>query len=317
MLLARFAAILALAFPLAAPAQAPLRMIVAVGPGGTSDLVARVLADRLGQSLTRTVVVENRPGATGRIAVDALRNAAHPADTVLVAPIAVPVIVPLAYRNPGYAASDLVPVAQLATFDYALAVGATSAFRTFADFAAWAKVPSNGASFGAAGAGSVPHFVGAHLAREARLAMGFVPYASIAKLEADLVGGHVASAVSATSDFVALHRAGRVRILATSGRARSPLLPDVPTLRELGMPALDTEGWTALFANPRMPASEIAALSAAVRAAWADAGLRAKLREAGLEPTGTTPQRLAEIIAADIAYWQPVVRASGFAADAP
>lgn len=317
MRIARFAAVLALVFPLIAQAQAPLRIIVPVAAGSTSDQVARVLADRLEASLKRPVLVENRPGATGRIAVDALRSAPSPADTVLVAPLATPVIVPLAFAKPGYTASDLAPVSQLATFDYALAVSVRREFRTFAEFAAWARVPGNFASFGAAGAGSVPHFLGTHLAREARLPLTFVPFANLGQLEADLVGGHIASAISATSDVLALHRAGRVRILATSGRTRSPFLPDVPTFRELGMPALDTVGWTAMFANVRMPAAEIETLSAAVRAALADAEVRAKLRDAGLDVTGTTPQALAAIISAGIAYWQPIIRASGFSGDTP
>lgn len=315
--IARFAVVLALVFPLIALAQAPLRIIVPVAAGSTSDLVARLLGDRLATSLKRPVLVENRPGATGRIAVDALRNAPAPADTVLVAPLAAPVIVPLAFAKPGYAASDLVPVSQLATFDYALAVSARREFRTFAEFAAWARVPGNLASFGATGAGSVPHFIGAHLAREARLPLTFVPFASLSQVEADLVGGHIASAVTATSDVIALHRGGRVRILATSGRVRSPLLPDVPTFRELGMPDLDAVGWTAMFASVRMPAAEVEALSAAVRAVLADAEVRVRLHAAGLDATGTTPRALAAIIVADIAYWQPIIRASGFSGDAP
>lgn len=300
-----------------APAvRAPLRIIVAVAPGGTSDLVARLLAERIGPALGRTVVVENRPGATGRIAVDSLRAAA-PDDALLVAPIAVLVTVPLTDPELSYGPRDLAPVSQIGTFDYALAVSASGDLRTFGDFVAWARAHPSRNNFAAAGAASIPHFAGLFVAREVGFETSFVPYVSIGKLEADLAGGHLASAMGATSDLLPLHRAGRIRILATTGRTRSPHLPEVPTLRELGYRSLEITGWNAMFANPRMPASQVETISRAVADTLRDPLVRQRLHDAGFAATGTTPAELAAIIAHDIRFWTPVIRDSGFAPDKP
>lgn len=292
----------------------PLRIVVPVGPGGSSDVVARLLAERMAPALGRTIVVENRPGGTGRIAVEALRAAA-PADLVLVAPIAIVVTAPIAFPKLPYQPQDLAPVAQLTTFDYAVAVGVQNSARTFADYVAWARANPGANNFAGVGNGSIPHFAGLIIARDAGIRTSFVPYADIGKLESDLAGGHLASAVAATSDLLALHRSGRVRLLATTGRTRS--VPDVPTLRELGYTALDITGWNAMFASPRLPATDLDALSRAANEALRDPAVLAKMRGAGLVPTGSTPAELAAIIARDTAFWTPVIRASGFVPEAP
>ena len=313
---ASFASIAALvsSFALAAAcyAQPPLRVIVGVAPGGSSDTAARLVGDRMSAAHKRAVVIENRPGASGRIALDALR-AAPPADTLLAVPIVVPVIAPIVYGD--YDVSDIVPVARLTTFDYAFVVGAGREWRTFAEFAAWARSPGNVAPFGTGGAGSLAHFVGVVVSQAADYRAELVPYVSIAKLETDLVGGHLVSAVSATSDFTALHRAGRIRILATTGAVRS--LPDVPTFRELGYPGVEIYGWNALFANGRMPKADVDVLSAQARAALDDPAVREKLISAGMTPAPSTPEELAAVIAAERARWAPVIRASGFAGGGP
>lgn len=296
------------------PAVPPLRIVVPVGPGGSSDGVARLLAERMAPLLRRPIVVENRPGGTGRLAVEALRAAA-PADALLVAPIALVVTAPLAFAKWPWQPQDLAPVAQLSTFDYAFVVGAQSRHRTFTDFAAWARAQPTASHFAGVGNGSVPHFAGLLIARDAGFATSFVSYADIGRLEADLAGGHVASAVAATSDVLALHRSGRLRVLATTGRVRS--VPGVPTLRELGYPALEIAGWNALFAHPRLPAADVEALARAANEALRDPAVLARMRDAGLVPTGSTPTELGAIIARDIALWTPVIRASGFVADAP
>jgi len=297
-------------------AKAPLRIVVPVAPGGTSDLVARLLAERIGPALGRAVIVENRAGATGRIAVDALR-AAPAADILLVAPVAVPVTAPIANPQLSYGPRDLAPVAQIGTFDYAFAVGAASEARTFGDFVAWARANRGRGNFAATGTASIPHLAGLLIAREAGFETSHVAYTDIGKLEADLAGGHVASAMGATSDLLPLHRAGRIRILATTGRTRAPALGDVPTLRELGYRSLEITGWNAVFANPRLPAAQVEAISRAVADALRDPAVQQKMRDAGVVPTGTTPRELAAIIAHDIDFWTPVIRDSGLIRDGP
>ena len=294
------------------PASDPtLRLVVPVAPGGSSDRVARLLAERLPSLMGRTVVVDNRAGANGRIAVDAFRALA-PNAAALVAPIAVPVTTPIAFPSQPWGPRDFAPVAQLTTFDYALATSAAHGARTLADFVAWARARPEGATFAASGTGTVPHFAGLLIARDAGYAATVVPYGDIGKLEADLAGGHVASAVAATSDLLALHRAGRVRILATTGRARTDTLPDVPTFVELGYPGLQFAGWNALFASPRLTPADVESLSRMANEILRDPGVQRRLRDAGLSPAGGTPRELAAVIERDIARWTPVIHGSGF-----
>jgi tripartite-type tricarboxylate transporter receptor subunit TctC len=153
------------------------------------------------------------------------------------------------------------------------------------------------------------------LGREAGLALVQVPYKGVGSLEAELMSGQIAAGISAVPDFVPLHRAGKLRILATSGAKRSPLLPAVPTFREQGYRSLEAAGWHGLYAPAGTPQAVIDELSRTVAAALQIAELRDRFSALGLEPTGTTPQVLAAIMAADTARWAPIIKASGVTAD--
>jgi tripartite-type tricarboxylate transporter receptor subunit TctC len=314
------AAALGVLAPAAVQAQARtrpvLRMIVPLPAGSTSDFVARTLAERLREGGGAPVVIDNRPGASGRIAVDALKSAPPDGATVLLAPIAVPVVGPLVFRNQTYdPAKDLAPVAQVSTYEFALAVAAGHPARSAPELLAWARAHPARASIGNPGAGSLPHFLGFMLARAAGVELVQVAYKSVGVLEAELMSGELASGVSALSDFVALHRAGKLRVLATSGEKRAAPLPEVATFREQGYPALVVVGWHAVFAPAGTPTPAIEELAAAIQAALRAPELRARFTALGLEPTGTSPQALAAIIAEDTARWRPIVDAAGFRAD--
>jgi len=294
-------------------AQQPLRMLVPVPAGGTSDLVARLIADRLREDLGRPVVVENKPGATGRVAIAAFKNAAPDGTTLLFAPIALPVIGPLVFKAPGYEpAKDWAPVGQVARYEFAFAVAADHPARTVPEFVAWAKVNLARASVGNPGAGSLPHFLGAMIGRVAAIELVHVAYKGVAPLEAELMSGQIAAGISASSDLIPLHRAAKLRILATSGAERSPLLPAVPTFREQGYPSIEAVGWHGVYAPTGTPQVLIDRLSSAIVAALQTPELREKFTALGLEPTGTSPQALAAIMAADTARWAPIIKASGF-----
>jgi tripartite-type tricarboxylate transporter receptor subunit TctC len=301
----------------AARAQAgpkhPLRIIVALPPGSTSDVVARLIGERLADGGGPPVVVENRAGASGRIAVEALKSAAADGSTLLFAPIAVPVIVPLVFKDAGFdPAKDFAPIAQVATFEYALAVAAGHPARDLAGFVAWARANPKQANFGTAGAGSVPHFLGVTLGRAAGIELVHVAYRGAVAVDADLMGGQIAAGVSALSDFVGHHRAGKLRILATAGAKRSPLLSEVPTFRELGYPAVEATGWQGVFAPARTPQPVIDRLSEAIATALRAPAVRETLLGLGVQPTGTTPDRLAAIMAADAERWRKLVQSTGF-----
>jgi tripartite-type tricarboxylate transporter receptor subunit TctC len=297
-------------------AKQPIRIIVPIPTGGQSDVVARLVADALRERLGDPVVVENRVGGSGRIAVDALKSAAPDGATLLVAPIAVPVILPLVRKEPGYdPIKDFAPVAQITRFGYAFAVAADHPARTVPEFIAWAKANATRATFGSPGAGSLPHFLGVALGQSAGIELVHVAYRGAAPLEVDLMSGQIAAGISAVADLVPLHRAGKLRILATSGAERSPLLPAVPTFRQQGYAAVDASGWHGVYAPAGTPQRVIDQLSAAIVASVRTPELKEKLAALGLEPTGTTPEALAAIMAADTARWREVIKASGFRAE--
>jgi tripartite-type tricarboxylate transporter receptor subunit TctC len=305
------------AAPAAAHAQPrPVRIIVPLPAGSTSDAVARLVGESVKDRLGRPVVIENRPGATGRIAVDVFRAAAPDGGTLLLAPIAVPVINPLIFKDLRYdPARDFAPVAQVSTYEFALAVAASHPARTLGEFIAWARANPARATFGTPAAGSLAHFLGAALARAAAIELVHVAYKGAGAAEADLVAGEIAAGISASSDFLGWHRAGKLRILATSGAQRARILPDVPTFRELGYPSADLTGWQAIYAPAGTPPAVIEQLSTVIIAALRQPETRARLAAIGIEPTGTTPQALAEIMAADTVRWAAAIKASGFSAE--
>jgi tripartite-type tricarboxylate transporter receptor subunit TctC len=304
-------------FALAAAAQGPIdrpaRIIVPLAVGSTSDAVARLIADHVRAATGQPVIVENKPGGHGRIAVEALKQAAPDGTALLLAPMAFSVVIPLAAKRLDYnPAKDFTPVAQVAEFAIALAVRAEHPARTLPEFVAWARSHPAHATFGTPGPGGLPNLFGVMIGRATGLDLVHVPYKGGAPLVAALMGGEVASGLSALSDFTALHRAGRIRILATSGTRRSSLAPEVATFDEQGFAGIAGTGWTALFAPTATPRAVIDRWSSTVMTALQTPELREKLVRVGLEPTGTTPEALAAIIAADTARWAPIIKASGF-----
>jgi len=294
----------------------PVRILVPVAAGGTTDLTARLVADGIRESVGQPVVVENRPGATGRIAAEALKHAAADGTTFLLAPIVVSVLAPLVFRDLSYDPSkDFAPVAQVARYSFVLAVRPDHPARTVPEFAAWAKANPPEANYGTAGSGSLPHLLGVMVGRATGTDLVHVSYRSLAQVESELIGGQIAAAISALADFLALERAGKLRIIATSGTGRSPRLPAVPTFIEQGFPAVVAVGWNAVYAPAGTPKPLIDHVSVAIARALRMPAIREKLMDLGVEPTGTTPDELAAIIAADTAHWAPIVRAAGFAAD--
>jgi tripartite-type tricarboxylate transporter receptor subunit TctC len=294
----------------------PIKLLVPVAAGGTTDLVARLVAEGIRESVGQPVVVENRPGATGRIAAEALKRAAPDGTTFLLAPIVVTVLAPLVFRDLSYdPAKDFAPVAQVARYSFVLAVRPDHPARTVTEFVAWAKANPQQASFGTAGSGGVPHLLGVMVAHATGTDLVHVSYSSLAQVESELLGGQIPAAISAFADFLALERAGKLRIIATAGIGRSPTLPAVPTFVEQGFPGVVAVGWNAVYAPAGTPKPLIDQVSAAIAKALRTPAIREKLLDLGVEPTGTTPEELAAIIAADTAHWAPIVRAAGFSAD--
>jgi tripartite-type tricarboxylate transporter receptor subunit TctC len=296
--------------------EAPIRIVVGFPPGGGSDLIARLVAERMKVTLGTNVVVENRPGVNGILAVEAVKNAAPDGRTLMVAPIAVTVFAPLTHANLRYDPTrDFAPVSLAATFQLSLAVGPASPAKTLHEYIAWVRAnPANGV-YGLPTVGSPSHFFGILLARATGLDLVPVPYKGGPPLTNDLIGGQVPAGITALSDWVRQHEAGKIRILATSGSERSPVAPDVPTFKELGFPAIEGSGWQAFHTPAGTPRATLERLSAAIASALTAPDVKERLLAIGLEPVGSTPEELARRMAEDTAKWAPLVKASGFRAD--
>jgi tripartite-type tricarboxylate transporter receptor subunit TctC len=296
-----------------ASAKPPLRILVGFSAGGTTDQAARLLAPYLKESLGRAVVVDNRTGASGRVAAVALKQAAPDGATVMLAPLVVTTLAPLVSTQLDYdPVRDFAPVAHVADYAIALAVNVSIPARTLAEFVAWTKASPERANYGVSAAGSLPHLFGVIVARTTGVPWVAVPYRGRAPMEADLLGGQIAAAMDALSNLIELHRAGRTRIIATSGTRRSSLLPEIPTFREQGLASIEGNGWIAMYAPAGTPKPIVDEISVAIGAALRKPEIRQRMILLGYEPTGTTPTELSAIAAADAARWGPVIRAVDF-----
>ena len=316
----RLGTILLLGFALSAPAHAqdggPIRILVGFKPGGTSDVIARLAQDKIRQALGTPVIVENRAGANGTIAAEILKKAAPNGRTLMIAPVAVIVFAPLTYNNLRYDPfTDFAPVSLVANFRLVLTVGPGTPARTLREYIAWAKENRANATYGVPLAGGPGHFFGVLLARATGADLAVVPYKGGGPLAIDLMGGQIPASVNVLSEVIELHRAGKVRILATSGMERSKIAPDIPTFRELGYEAMQSGGWQGFFAPAKTPPQFIDRISGAVAAAIKSSDNYNRLLALGLEPVGSSADELRKRVADDSAYWAPAIKASGFRVD--
>ena len=294
----------------------PVHILVGFAAGGTADLIARVVAEKLKDTLGQPVIVENRPGAAGRIAADAVKSAPPDGATIMVMPIGPMAVVPHTLKSVSYdAVRDFTPIGLGATFQFALAVGPESGANTWNEYVAWVRANPAKASYATSGAGSLPHFLGVLLSREMRIEMVHVPYKGSAAYVNDLIGGQVPAAVDAIADLTELHRAGRIRILASSGATRSSALPDVPTFAELGLGNVVATGWFGFFAPANTPNPVVDTLNRGINTALTAPDVAERLVKIGMDPAPSTPEEFARIVADDYAKWGPIVKASGFTAD--
>ncbi len=294
----------------------PIHIVVGFAPGGTADIIARVVAEKLRDTLGQPVVVDNRPGAIGRIAAEVVKNAAPDGTTIMVMPIGPMAVVPHTYKTLSYdALHDFAPVALGATFQFAIAAGPESGAKTWQEFVAWARANPDKAAYATSGAGSLPHFFGVLLSREIGVDMVHVAYKGSAAYTNDLIGGTVPVAIDAIADLSELHRAGKIRVLASSGTTRSTALPDVPTFNELGLKNVEAIGWFGFFAPAKTPPAIVDTLNRGINRALQSPDVVDKLSHLGMDPATSTPAEFAKIVAADYAKWGPIVKRSGFTAD--
>jgi tripartite-type tricarboxylate transporter receptor subunit TctC len=288
--------------------------------GGTADATSRRIGDKLGgTAYTKNgAVVENKTGAAGRIACEVVKSANPDGATLLLTPYSCMAIYPHIYRTLSYdPAKDFVPVSMAAVMTHALAVGpmVPASVRTVKDFLAWAKANPDKASYGTPAAGSTPHFLAALLGLNNGVDLKHVPYRGSLPAVSDMLGGTLAAASTPTGDALANHKAGKIRILATSGAKRTPFTPEVATYAEQGYPELTTEEWFGIYAPAKTPASVVANANAAINQAIKDRTVIDSLAIMGLVAQGSTPAEMEKSQQEETLRWGPLVKKVGFTAE--
>lgn len=288
--------------------------------GSSGDIVARRVGEKMaGSSYTKNAaVVDNRPGAGGRIALDVLRTAPADGSSLALTPFSMLALYPHVYNKLSYDPfKDFVPVGMAASMQHGLAVGplVPASVKTVKDFLAWAKANPKDASYGSPGAGSTPHFIGALLGLASDVELKHIPYRGSVPGVTDVVGGQIAAMVTPHGDFLANHRAGKLRILATSGAKRSPFVSDIPTLAEQGFSDLVVDEWFSFFAPAKTPAGVVAAANSAINAAVKDRSVIDALALVGLIAQGSTPAELGQSLNEQYKKWGPLIKKVGFTAE--
>lgn len=292
--------------------EQPTRIIFPFAAGGSGDAIARLIAEQMRTSLKETVIVENRTGAQGRLGVQDVRKALPDGKTLLITPVAPMSIYQLVYKNLAYdPVADFEPLSQVATFDFALAVGPRVPAHSLKELVAWLKANPKEGNYGTPGAGTLPHFFGVTFGKTAGLDLRHIGYRGSAAALTDLMGGQIPIEVTTSSDLITQHKAGTIHILATSGAKRSPFVPEVPTFKESGYDIVG-EGWYGMFAPAKTPPDVVAKLSKAIAAAVQAPIVKERLLAFGLVPTGTSGAELGRIQKDDTALWAPAVKASGY-----
>jgi tripartite-type tricarboxylate transporter receptor subunit TctC len=296
--------------PAFAQDKPPLKILVGFPPGGSADVIARLVADGVRNDFS-SVVVENRPGAGGRIALTAVKQAKPDGQTVIILPSGPMVLFPHVYRKLDYdPVRDFTPVSQLAVFQFGVVAGPAAGATTVAEMLAKAKADPKAATYGSPGAGTLPHFMGVLLEQSTGVPFTHVPFQGGAPANNALVGGHIAYKFDVVSETAELHRAGKVRILAVTGPKRDPSVPEVPTMKEAGIP-MEATAWFAMYAPAGLAPDVLARLERSVAGAIKTPAMREKLVKLGYDPVGSTSAELAAAQRADLARWEKPIKATG------
>lgn len=290
-----------------------VRLLVGFPPGGGTDAIARVLADKLKDELSASVVVDNRAGAGGQIAAQELKRAVPDGNTLFLSHDHTISILPLVLRNAGFEpARDFVPVAGIATFVNAFAVSGGTAARSFNDYVAWVKAQGGKSAVGIPAPASVPQFLVQVIGETWKLDLAAAPYRGSAPMMGDMIGNQIPAGVGSVPDFIENHKAGRLRVVAVLGGQRQSALPEVPTFSELGLRGFEDVPYYGLFAPAGTPRATVQATAAAVARVIALPEVRERLSAMGLTVQFMSPAQLAQRERAYAGIWAEIIRKSGF-----
>jgi tripartite-type tricarboxylate transporter receptor subunit TctC len=279
---------------------------------GLQDALARLIAGQM-KDYAETIVVETRPGAGGRVAVEAVKAADADGSVMLLAPLGFMMLFPHVHKTLRYAPRDFTAVSTVASTPTLLTVGpkVPGDVRTLADFVAWCRANPKHANYGTAGAGTTLHFLGAMLGRTAGFEFVHVPYQGNGSIQ-DLLKGEIASAIMPIGSSLGLVRSGDLRALATTGPRRSPFLPAVPTVGEAGYPSLEDLTWYGFFVPAKTPANIVEKLNAAIQAALRTDEVKSGMARLAVELDAISMGDFVRLIASETERWKAIVQATGF-----
>ena len=304
---------------LAGPAQAQngtIRLLVGFPAGGGTDVIARTLADKLKDQLGVNVVVDNRAGAGGQIAAQALKAAPADGTTFFLSHDHTVSILPLVVKNPGFdPAKDFVAVAGFATFVNALAVSSGTPAKSMSEYVAWVRNVQGGkGNVGVPAPASVPEFLVKLLGEKYKVDLQSAPYRGSAPMLADMLGNQISAGVGSVPDFIENHKAGKIRVVAVLGSVRQAALPDVPTFAELGLAGFEDVPYYGIFAPSGTPKASIDRFAEAVSKVIALPDVQSRLTAMGLSVAYMSPQQLTSREHAYAQTWARIIKASGFQA---
>ena len=314
------AALLVGCMPLAVAAQGaypskPIRMIVPYPPGGPTDVLGRIVAQKLSESLGQQVVVENRPGASGMIGSEVVAKAA-PDGYTLLTNASIHVINPSLYPKMNFdALRDFAPVSLIAQVPLILVVNPGLPVKSVPELIALAKAQPNRLNFGSSGNAAAPHLAGESFKIATGVQMQQVPYKGSAPALTDLIGGQVQLIFDSMPSAMPHVKSGKVRALAVTTAKRSPTVPDLPTIAESGVPGFDISTWYGVWAPAGTPKDIVNKIAAEIAKALHQPAVRERLAALGAEPVGNTPEEFAAYCQSELAKWSKIVRESGAKAD--
>ncbi|MEI2417768.1 tripartite tricarboxylate transporter substrate binding protein [Orrella sp. JC864] len=296
--------------------ERPVKITVPVPPAGIIDQVSRILAPQLSAQLGQTVIVENRPGASGNIAASYVARSAPDGYTLLAGYSMFHVGNPAMFANLDWdPEKHFTPIAMLVVSPHVVAVNAQQPFSSLQELVQHARSHPNSLNYATSGNGSVPH-VGMELFKQRnQVQIVHVPYKGAGPAVQDVLAGNVEMTVATPPSVGGFIKAGKLKALAVASKERIAMLPDVPTAGEAGFPGFELDAWVALFAPAKVAPEVVARLEQAVQAALADPGVRSSLQTAGVQVRYMDSAQLARQVAQDVAYWQPVIRQAGIRID--
>lgn len=293
------------------------RIIVAFPPGGPVDFVARTLGEQLGKELGHQVIIENKAGANGAIAAEYVARSSPDAQTLWLTSVGAVAINPALYGKLSYDPQrDLSPVSLVVNNVEVLVVGANAPYNSGAEFVAASRQnPGQPLTMASSGTGSVPHLAMELLNDAAKINLTHIPYKGAAPAITDVIAGHVNGFFGDIPGLISHIKSGRLKAIGLAATKRHPLLPEVKTFEEMGVPGVDSDNWYALFAAKGTPAAEIDRVNQAVRRTLGHEAVKARLQASGAEVAPSTPAALAALLKNDTAKWTRVVKAKNIQPD--